>query len=733
MTMARRPMKVRAGSFLIAAAVLACAIEAAACWAFWLSLAPDERSVIAALWASRAGIAILLAVLLLLLLGLILSWILRLYIRPLHTLAEESRIMAVSHPGHRLRQSGTPEVQELIASINLLAERHQALQEDVETRIRAASITLEEEKSTLAALVSKLSQGVLVCNNHGQILLYNQRAKRLLEQDAVPSEASGWIGLGRSLYAILDQSLITQALAHIRQRIEQGESSELVTSFVAMRPRGQFLSVQLVPVLDREKAMSGYILTLEDITRHTEKEHRLGKLLQCLIEEQSAAVAGIRAAIETMLDYPNMEKQRQHQFKTAIREEALKLSQILAHATAAYSDYLQAEARLEEMLGSELLTTLEHRFSTTFGIKVKVSAPAEPLWLRVDRYAMVQAMMFAMAQLLEGYHAEHVELKLERQPSFAGLAIVWEGADLDAQTLRKWSQQTLLSNQDGHPLSLRDVVERHGGAVWWQSEATPGHHALRVLLPVLVDKNPENAPPVLHPHDAAANANETSSDEEGWRDYDFHLFHRPEQHSALDDTPLTALAYTVIDTETTGLNPTLGDEIIALGAVRIINQRILRNEVFQCLVNPQRPISQAALAIHGISASQLRDKPALEEVLSHLYRFVEDSVIIGHNVAFDMRFFELKEARTGIRFRNPVLDTLLLARVVHPHQAEHSLEAIAARLGVLLAGRHTAVGDTLTTAQIFLALIPLLADRNIRTLGQAVDACARIPSAHLRY
>lgn len=725
-------MKVRAGLLFIGAAVAACAIAATAGWALWLSLTPDEQSVLAALWASRAGISILLGVLLLLLLGLILSGIFQLYIRPLHRIAEEGRIMAVSHPGHRLRQSGTPEVQELIASINLLAEHHQALHEDVQTKIRAANVTLEEEKSTLAALVSKLSQGVLVCNSHDQILLYNQRAKRLLEQPAAPGEASSWLGLGRSVFAILDQSLIAQALAHLRQRIEQGERLDLVTSFVAMRPRGQFLSVQLVPVLDREKTMSGYILTLEDITRHTEKENRLGKLLPCLIEEQSAAVAGIRAAIETMLDYPNMEEQRQQQFKTAIREEALKLSASLAQATAAYSEYLQAEARLEEVLGSELLATLEQRFSTVFGIEVKVSAPAEPLWLRVDRYAMVQAMMFAMAQLLEGYHAEHVELKLERQLSFAGLTIIWEGADLDTETLRKWSRQTLLSNQDGHPLSLRDVVERHGGAVWWQSEAAPRQHALRVLLPVLGDKDPQHPLPAPLSQDASAAAHDPSV-EADWRDYDFHLFHRPEQHSDLDDTPLTALSYTVIDTETTGLHPTLGDEIISLGAVRIINQRILRNEVFQCLVNPQRPISEAASAIHGICASQLQDKPALEDVLSHLHRFVEDSVIIGHNVAFDMRFFELKEARTGIRFRNPVLDTLLLARFLHPHQGEHSLEAIAARLGVPLAGRHTAVGDALATAQIFLALLPLLAERDIRTLGQAVDACARTPSVQPRY
>lgn len=724
-------MKPRAVPLLLGAAVLTCAIEAVAGWAFWLNLTPEERVMAAAFWNSRAGFLILLGLLLALVLGLFASWLLRGYIKPLRTIAEECRIMAISHPGHRLKPGVTAELQELIAGINLLAERHQALQEHIEARIRAASVALEEEKNTLAALVSKLSQGVLVCNMQSQILLYNQRAKRLLEHAGSAAEAIGYVGLGRCVFAILEQSLVSQALAHIQQRIAQGERVGLVTSFVAARPGGQFLSVQLVPVLDRDSLMSGYILTLEDVTHRTERENRLGKLLHGLIEEQSAAVAGIRAAIETLMNYPDMDEHHQYRFQSAIQEEVLKLSQMLAHATQAYSDYLQGEASLAEMPGAELLAALEQRFRTAFGITVAVSAPRDPLWLRVDSYAMVQAMMFTLGQLLDRHQAKHVELRLERQLSFAGLTITWEGTDLDHETLRQWSERNVMSNQAGHPLRLREVVERHGGAVWWQSEAASGQHALRVLLPVLDrDRQPDSSP--SRPRHALADQGH-SADEQYGRDYDFHLFHRPEQHSDLDHARLAELTYTVIDTETTGLDPTAGDEIIALGAVRIINRRILRNEIFQCLVDPMRPISEAALAIHGISASELRGKPRLEEVLAPLQRFVEGSIIIGHNVAFDMRFLELKGPGTGIWFRNPVLDTLLLARLVHPHQENHSLEAIAARLGIPLTERHTAVGDALTTAQIFLALLPLLVARDIQNLGQAVDACAQVPAAQHRY
>ena len=100
-------------------------------------------------------------------------------------------------------------------------------------------------------------------------------------------------------------------------------------------------------------------------------------------------------------------------------------------------------------------------------------------------------------------------------------------------------------------------------------------------------------------------------------------------------------------------------------------------------------------------------------------------MLIGHNVAFDMRFLELKEARTGVRFRQPVLDTLLLSSVVHPDEEDHSLEAMAARLGVSVVGRHTALGDAMLTGEIFLKQTRLLAAQGLVTLTDVREATRR--------
>ena len=160
--------------------------------------------------------------------------------------------------------------------------------------------------------------------------------------------------------------------------------------------------------------------------------------------------------------------------------------------------------------------------------------------------------------------------------------------------------------------------------------------------------------------------------------------------------------------------------------MRILNGRLLKHEVFEQLVNPQRPLNRASTRIHGIEARLLVSQPTLGEVLADFHRFCEDTVLVAYNAAFDI-FLELKEAATGIRFNQPVLDTLLLSAVVHPSLEDHRLEAIAERLGVRVIGRHTALGDALLTGAILLKLIPLLAESGIVTLKQARGFAADIP------
>jgi DNA polymerase-3 subunit epsilon len=144
-------------------------------------------------------------------------------------------------------------------------------------------------------------------------------------------------------------------------------------------------------------------------------------------------------------------------------------------------------------------------------------------------------------------------------------------------------------------------------------------------------------------------------------------------------------------------------------------------------------IPAAGIPIHGITQDMVRGKPLITEVLPAFYNFAQDTVLVAHNAAFDMKFLQLKEKITGLVFKQPVLDTLLLSVVVHPNQEAHRLEAIAERFGITILGRHTALGDAFVTAEVWLRLIPLLQAMGIHTLAQAREAAQKTYYARLKY
>jgi DNA polymerase-3 subunit epsilon len=263
-------------------------------------------------------------------------------------------------------------------------------------------------------------------------------------------------------------------------------------------------------------------------------------------------------------------------------------------------------------------------------------------------------------------------------------------------------------------------VERHGGEMWFERERVRHEAFFRFLLPLASVQEQLEATQILH--------NDSRPEY-----YDFDLFKTTEQTSALDERLLSELAYTVFDTETTGLNPSEGDEIIQIGAARCVNGKLLKQESFEQLVNPGRLIPAAGIPIHGITQDMVQGKPYITEVLPAFYSFAQDTVLVAHNAAFDMKFLQLQEKNTGLAFKHPVLDTLLISAVVHPNQESHSLETIAERFNITVLGRHTALGDAMVTAEVWLRLIPLLQAMGITTLGQAREAAQKTYYARLKY
>lgn len=680
---------------------------------FWFDLSLAEREQLLALLAGRGALLVVLGLLLLALLGGLLQLWRAAYPATARRLEEEVGIVHRVNPQHRLAIGGAKPMRRLGHALNAFAAAYDAQREDIEARIAQTNAHLEQEKNRLAALMSELAQSVLVCNLEGRILLYNAQARQVLD-----GQEAGAVGLGRSLFGILDQRLIEHALDKLREGLAQGSASPAV-HFVSART-AQLLRCRMAPVVGQPGQLLGFVLILDDVTDSVELASRREYLLRQLTEGSRAALANIRAAAETLQQYPAMDAAHRQRFGEVIREEAERLSLNLEQGLARHGDLPGSQWPLEEMLASELVCALQHNFTTTLGLSVRCQDSTEPLWLSLDSYSLVQALTQVMGALAVACGVHEVTLTLSAAGRFARLALCWGGEPLDPELLHQWEQQALnLGGADPAGCTLKELLERHGGELWSQADRISGHNRLCLLLPT------------TQPHAAAQAPSGLGRPVY----YDFDLFSQPGQTPELDERPLRELVYTVFDTETTGLSPSEGDEIIALGAVRIVNGRLLVQERFEQLIDPRRAIPRESQLIHGLTPQMLTGQPTIEQVLPVFQRFAEDTVLVAHNAAFDMRFLQLKEAQTGVRFIHPVLDTLLLSALVHPGHTgdEHRLEQIAARLGVQVVGRHTALGDAMVTGEVFLKLIPLLAERGIHTLKQAREASQQTLYAKLEY
>lgn len=164
----------------------------------------------------------------------------------------------------------------------------------------------------------------------------------------------------------------------------------------------------------------------------------------------------------------------------------------------------------------------------------------------------------------------------------------------------------------------------------------------------------------------------------------------------------------ILDTETTGLEPADGHRVIEIGALEMVDRRLTGRSYHQYL-NPDRPIDDGALEVHGISNEFLSDKPRFRDVVDDLLAFLDGAELVIHNAPFDMGFLDHEMGLLGdgatLSERVQVLDTLVLARDLHPGQ-RNSLDALCKRYEVDNSGRtlHGALLDAELLAEVYLAM-----------------------------
>jgi len=632
--------------------------------------------------------------------ALVIVWLVldRLLFVPLAAVTRGAETMAGPYPGHLLEVRRGHWLGDLPRAVTGLGSALEAARDGRDEAFAGGDPT--DHKMALERLLNHLPAGIIVADGEGRILLYNEAARHVLRDQPA-------LGLGREVAEVLAERPLRSAL--LRRRRGRGPPDQSTgTSFVcATADASRLLQCRLILLDEGEGAR--YVVTLEDRGMPTPERMGHERRMREAVDALRAPLAGLCAA-STAAEAAGDEPTAEARFRHIVNEEAVRLVQRFKVLAGEAEALLAADWRLADVHSGDLVAGVLAQEPDDLP---KVTMGDEGEWLRGEGYLLERLL----ANLLRRLRAELKVAQVRVDAALYGprvyLDLCWLGRAVPPAQLAGWLESPV--EDTGGNTHLGEILERHDAALWSRIHPRrPQEAMLRLPLPAAErDRSTVSLPP--RP-----------------AFYDFRIGERVATASEEAGQSLSDLDCVVFDTETTGLEPSQGDEIVSIGAIRVTGGRPIHGEVFDTLVNPGRPIPEASRRFHGIDDEHVRDAPDITTTLRRFRAFVGDAVLVAHSAAFDMRFLELKERRSGVRFDRPVLDTLLLSMLVYDHSGDHSLEAIAGRLGVPVTGRHTALGDAVTTAEIFVRLLPLLRGRGIRRLEQADAACRRLAAYRMQ-
>ncbi|MDO8608010.1 MAG: exonuclease domain-containing protein [Phaeospirillum sp.] len=657
------PVKWR-GPFPWLAAAFAVDVVVTIAAAYGLSQGVVDREELTALvMVSLAGAAVMFAV----------SWktIDFLVMRSVRRMAAEVRAIAYGAGKDGVDPERYGVVSPLPEAVNEVCARMVKARMELTEGLSAATRKSEENSTRLAAILNDLHEGVMVCNQRHQLVLYNQVAFDILRETAE-------LGLGRSLFDTVARGPVIHMFDVLGNRPEMaGRGVPFLAGSVDDRV---LLQARMTLIRNEGGAVTGYVVTLVDAGPQLSALASREALLREVAEDVEAPLRRIAMSAED---------------PAVVRRESAAIAQAIRRVTEGYQKMLSGWWPMADINSTEFLSFVVARL----GEDLKGTVIDLPVWLHGDSHSLVLALESLIRRTADRAGATEFDLSAG-DGAAAWVEFSWTGDMVEQALLDRWLAQPLVALGG---MTVRDVLQHHGGAEIIRERRGAGG-ALRLPMRRGIEQ---------HRPDRQVLPGRPEF-------YDLTLLEQARETGAMGTQPLKSLTFVVFDTETTGLHPSQGDQVVSIAGVRIVNGRILSGESFNRIVNPGRPIPAESIRFHGITDDMVKDKPPVEVVLPQFRTYLSDAVMVAHNAAFDLKFLRMRERQMGIAFDNPVLDTMILSNFLDGPEAGHSLDDICERYGIEITERHTALGDSMVTAAVLLRQIEALEARGIHTLDDAV-------------